>query len=203
MYCVYWIRQAKHTDPFAEGYIGITINLDERLRHHKNNKRKTPFTNAIKKYGWDNLVVEVLHKSLSQQEALTLEETFRPTQRIGWNCQKGGELGVERSWYEIEEHRNKHREATALATREAIRLKDSPTARSERAKLSWARNRDSYEGVSKGSSNPRAKLNEEQVRKIKYEMLPNNVPIKEIADQFNVKPHVINFIKQGKNWSHI
>ena len=202
MYCVYWIRLAEHSDVSTQGYVGITKNLKERIRGHKKNRRKTVLTSAAKKYSWDNLIVEVIYSELSLQEALSTEETLRPDQRIGWNCQRGGELGVESSWYDIDSNRQKHSEATSKATKEGIKAKDSKEARSYRAKKSWEENKDSYKGMSKGSNNPRALLNEQQVKVIKYELL-GNVPVQEIADMFGVKKHVINFIKYGKNWSHI
>jgi len=200
MYIVYWIKSSEHTDLFTQGYVGITKNLKERLKAHKKNKRKTPFTCAIKKYGFKNLIVEVLHEVATLQEALSIEETLRPTSKIGWNCQKGGELGVESSWYENEANRNKHKEATALATKEAIKLKDSKEARSNRAKDNWKTG--VYKDSFTGSKNPRALLNETQVKKIKYELL-DNYTNSEIAKMFNVKPHVIQFIRVGKNWKHI
>ena len=105
MYCVYWIRLKEHADVTDVGYVGITKNLAERLRAHKKNRRKSHLTNAFKKYGWDNLVVEVLHENLTLQEALSIEFSLRPTQSIGWNSQRGGELGVETSWYDNQDNR--------------------------------------------------------------------------------------------------
>lgn len=203
MYSVYWIKLESYTNAYTEGYIGITTNLKERLRSHKKNKRKSHFTSAIKSYGWNNLIVEVLHENLTLQEALSIEFSYRPTIRIGWNCQRGGELGVESSWYENEENRQRHKEATAKATKKAIALKDSTEARAERAKQNWINKKDSYKDISKGSKNPRALLNEEQVWEIKYILLPSGIHYKEIANMFCVGSHVINFIKTGKNWSYI
>jgi predicted GIY-YIG superfamily endonuclease len=200
MYNVYWIKSSEHTNPNTQGYVGITKNLKERLKAHKKNKHKTPFTCAIKKYGFKNLIVVVLHEVATLQEALSIEETLRPTGKIGWNCQKGGELGVESSWYNNEANRNKHKEATALATKEAIKLKDTKEARSNRAKDNWKTG--AYKDSFTGSKNPKALLNETQVVEIKYSLLPK-FSNKEIATMFNVKPHVIQFIRSGKNWRHI
>ena len=203
VYCVYWIRLESHTNTYTEGYIGITINLKERIRSHKKNKKTTHFFYATKKYGWNNLIVEVLHDNLTLQDALSTENTYRPQGNIGWNSQRGGELGVESSWYDNVENRQKHKEATSLATRKALSVKDNKKARSERAKQNWINNKTSYEGIVKGSKNPKAILNESQVWEIKYVLLPSGLHPKEIANLFCVKPHVINFIKYGKNWSHI
>lgn len=203
MYSVYWIRLEKHTNSYTEGYIGITCNLKERLRAHKKNRKTTHFFYAINKYGWNNLIVEVLHDSLTVQEALSIEELLRPSQSIGWNSQKGGELGVESSWYNIDSNRQKHRRATSEATKNGISLKDSTEKRALRAKQNWISNKDSYKDMSKGSNNPRAILNEEQVKKIKYSLIPLGLTNLEIALLFSVKPYVISFIRIGKNWKHI
>lgn len=201
MYCVYWIRREEHTSSSTEGYVGITSNLPERLRAHKKNRKKLPFTNAIKKYGFENLIVEVLHDNLNQQEALSIEKHLRPTQSIGWNSQRGGELGVESSWYLDKDNRNRHREATSKATKIGIAAKDTTEARAQRARDNWKHNRDSYKNISRGSNNPRAILTEEQVRAIK-KRLPFE-KTRALADEFNVRIHVIQQIKSGKNWSHI
>lgn len=200
MYCVYWIRLQEHTDITKQGYVGITKNLKERIKAHKKNKRNTRFTCAIKSYGFSNLVVEVIHDSLTLQEALSIEQKLRPTQSIGWNCQKGGELGVEPSWYTNEENRNKHKEATSKATKLGIQNKDSKEARSARAKK--CHETGNYKGSMTGSKNSKAILNEKQVKVIKYTLL-DKYSNKEIAEMFKVKPYVIQFIRSGKNWKHV
>lgn len=201
MYCVYWIRLEEHTDPLVQGYIGITSNLKERIRAHRKNKRKTVLTSVAKKYGWENLITESLYENLDQLAALSIEQTLRPTMRIGWNCQRGGELGVESSWYNDLDNRQRHSVATSNATKAGILKKDTHERRAARAKQSWENNRESYKDISKGSNNSRAILNEEQVRAIKYEL--NSLPVKQLANMFSVGYHVIYQIRSGKNWSHI
>lgn len=203
VYCLYWIRLKDHTCMYEEGYIGITTNMAERVRSHKKNKRHTPLTCAVKKYGWDNLIIDVLYEGLEKDIALELEREYRPSCGIGWNCQQGGNLGVEPEWYSVKENADKHSKATSAATKIGIQNKDSKEDRSKRAKKSWEKTRDKRMKAVKGSNNPRAILNEEQVKTIKYEMMPSGMSNKDIADQFGVKPYVISFIRTGKNWSHI
>lgn len=201
MYCVYWIKLRDHLDATATGYIGISKNLPERLRAHKKNRRKTHLTYAINKYGWENLIVEILHENLSLREALSIEFSLRPTKSIGWNSQRGGELGVEADWYTDESNRQRHKEATSTATKAGIALKDTSEARAQRARDNRVRNRDSYINVSVGSNNPRAILTEGQVRQIKT-MLPLK-SCKDLSKMFGVRLHVIQQIKSGKNWKHV
>lgn len=54
----------------------------------------------------------------------------------------------------------------------------------------------------KGSVNPRARLNEDQVRTIKSK-LRNGENYRAIAEEFGVSPLTIHSIKRGANWSHI
>lgn len=86
---VYWIHHVDHTDMFTQGYIGITNNLNARLRNHKSKKTNKHLVNAMNKYGWDNLVKEVI---LIADEAycLMIEATMRSFDNIGWNIVKGG-----------------------------------------------------------------------------------------------------------------
>lgn len=203
MYCLYWIRLEEHTDIYSQGYVGITHNYKERMRQHKKNKKENHFFNAIKKYGWDNLTKTVVVDGLNIEDALALERSYRPSSSIGWNSQQGGNLGVESSWYSDKENSDKHRNATSIATKSAIAEKDSHIARSNRAKESWRKTRDKRVAAVLGGNNPRAILNESQVRQIKYELIPQGLTNTEIANMFGVKHYVICFIRNGKNWSHV
>lgn len=202
-YCVYWIRKTNHTDPSSQGYIGITKDLKERLRSHRNNKKITKLTSSIKKNKWNNLVVDIVQEGLSLEEALEVERRFRPDPDIGWNHQAGGEVGVSSEWYRDSDNLEKHRKATSIATRKAIADKDSTEARSQRAKDSWKKTRKKREGLFLGEKNPRAVLKEEEVKEIKYVLIPEGRTNKEISEIYGVRPHVISFIRRGKTWKHV
>jgi predicted GIY-YIG superfamily endonuclease len=202
-YCVYWIHTSNHSDALSQGYIGITCNFKERLKAHRKNKKKTKLTDAIKAYGWENLHKDILFHNLSLQKALDIEHIYRIMPNIGWNLQKGGELGVDKSWYNLSENKRKHSLATSVNTKLGILNKDTVETRSNRAKLSRINNKESYKNVSVGSNNGKAKLNEDQVIKIKCELLPSEMTNKEIGLVYGVKPYVIQFIRIGKTWKHI
>lgn len=202
MYVVYWIKYPTEKSN-QNGYIGITKNLKERIKAHKKNKKKTILTSIIKKHGWDNLTLQVLYTNLTLEEALLRERELRPIENIGWNLQRGGEIGVLDTWYSYENNRSSHSLATSIGTKQGIMLKDTTEKRSKRAKESRKFNHKSYEGTNKGSKNPKAKLTEKQVYSIKVSLLRKEKSIKELAKLYNVKEYVIQFIKAGKTWKHV
>lgn len=85
-YTLYWIYDKnKHTDPFTQGYVGITKrSLAQRLSEHLNEKE------WIKERDYE---IVPLVENLTEQEALDLEIKYRPTEYIGWNKAKGGQAG--------------------------------------------------------------------------------------------------------------
>lgn len=97
MYYVYWYKLKEHIDPYKEGYIGITNNLERRekehLRRYKNptSEQNHPiFFRAIKKYTWNNIEKIVLYKAETRKAILEKEKEYRPLKNIGWNCTVGG-----------------------------------------------------------------------------------------------------------------
>jgi hypothetical protein len=90
-HCVYWIREQSHTDLMSQGYIGVSGNVDERFESHKGMYSGTNnyLCNAIKKYGWDNLVKSVLVFA-DKDYCFDIERKLRPADQIGWNLVMGG-----------------------------------------------------------------------------------------------------------------
>ena len=92
---VYWIRAQHHSDFMTEGYIGVSRDASKRWKYghfwaQKNNRHdNSRFANAIEKYGWDNLLKEILVIS-TEQYCYELEAKIRSTQHIGWNLAAGG-----------------------------------------------------------------------------------------------------------------
>ena len=86
---VYWIHHPNHTDIFNQGYIGISTNVKKRWDAHKNKTSNTHLKHAIDKYGWNNLVKEVVLIADSSY-CLMVELKLRAENAIGWNIVKGG-----------------------------------------------------------------------------------------------------------------
>ena len=90
-HCVYWIRRPEHTDITTQGYVGITDNFDRRMKQHKSKYNNcNHLVNSIKKYGWDNLVKEVVAVS-SIENVRSLEWLVRFKRDVGWNISIGGD----------------------------------------------------------------------------------------------------------------
>lgn len=98
---VYWYHLEIHNDPFNEGYIGVTNDINRRNLEHLNNigKIHNHFYNALQHYGKENVILTILQEGLTAQEAYDKEYLYRPTSNIGWNTAPGGSetLGMIRS----------------------------------------------------------------------------------------------------------
>lgn len=86
---VYWIHHSSHTDMFTQGYIGITARFARRMFEHKALTTNKYLSNAIKKYGWDNLVKKVILVA-DKEYCVDVETKLRSSDEIGWNLVKGG-----------------------------------------------------------------------------------------------------------------
>ena len=104
MYCVY-----KHTCPNGKIYIGITSNYSHRCcpSNYKHNIR---WTNAINKYGWDNIKHEILLEHLTKEEAcqkeIELIALYKSTEpKFGYNVNLGGNIPFNYGRHLSEEHK--------------------------------------------------------------------------------------------------
>jgi hypothetical protein len=86
---VYWIRHKDHTDIFSQGYVGVSKNTEARFKRHSKYSDNQHLKAAIKKYGWNNLIKQIV---LIGEEiyCYNLELKIRPTKQIGWNIAEGG-----------------------------------------------------------------------------------------------------------------
>ena len=90
MYKIYWIKYLDHNDPLKEGYIGLTSQtIQTRFMEHQGNKKNKLLANRCKK---ENVEVVCLEENLTKEQASLIEENYRPTENIGWNINKGGDL---------------------------------------------------------------------------------------------------------------
>lgn len=86
---VYWLRLPEHTDMFSQGYVGISNNTGKRFSAHKNSKQNPRLFRAIKKYGFDHIVKQIVLIS-DKDYCIDIEKKLRPEKMIGWNLEAGG-----------------------------------------------------------------------------------------------------------------
>lgn len=99
-WCVYC-----HTTPSKKRYVGITSKSPcKRWGNGKNYNANVHFSNAIKKYGWENITHEILEQNLSKETACELEKeyiklfnSYNP--EYGYNKTLGGESGAKQTDY--------------------------------------------------------------------------------------------------------
>ena len=87
----------KHTCPNGKVYIGITSrNPIDRWNNGNGYRLNCHFSNAIHKYGWDNIKHEILLTNLSKEEAQNSEKALIALHKsnnanYGYNHSAGGE----------------------------------------------------------------------------------------------------------------
>ena len=84
---VYWIHNEEHTDPYTQGYIGISSNVSKRLQHHSKwhceNKN-------LKEYYVNGGNIHTILFTGTKEECIKHEKLLRPENGIGWNIYRGG-----------------------------------------------------------------------------------------------------------------
>lgn len=91
---IYWIRLPEHNDITTQGYVGVTKSFGKRMITHKSKSEsgRTHFHKAIRCYGWDNLIKEVVIVG-NYDYCFYIEKKLRPENDIGWNGKIGGSGG--------------------------------------------------------------------------------------------------------------
>jgi hypothetical protein len=95
--CVYWIRLPEHSNKKTDGYVGVAVDFDLRMKDHyrETSRYDTHFARAIRFYGWKNLIKEIIFIGTDEQ-CFKYEKSLRPKFQIGWNEAIGG-CGGDRS----------------------------------------------------------------------------------------------------------
>lgn len=170
----------------GKNYIGQSINPDTRWKNHlkisSGGKEKYPtqyyaIHAAINKYGKDNFTFNSIDIEIDPDNIFKLEEYWisyykSNDPKYGYNLTSGGEclIGDLNPFY------GKHH--------------------SDKQKEKWSKDR---QGNLQGSNNPKVKLNEEQVREIKF----SKEKTKCLSEKFNIDRTIIQRIRSGKIWKHI
>lgn len=133
----------------SSGYVGITKRLVARWRNHRSKYSCCKiFKSAIKKYGdaleWDCIFTG------SQEDALSLENFYRPKPCIGWNLNVGGDVPGFYGRKHSEESKQKQRDASKACNNprsklmDVYRYEDNSLVASGVYLVEWARENDNF-----------------------------------------------------------
>jgi predicted GIY-YIG superfamily endonuclease len=147
---VYWIHYKEHTDPYTEGYIGVTNNLERRLTEHTSVKSKC---HHVKNRINNGAIVSVLHHVSSIDEALALELEYRPEEYIGWNICEGGGMPPKQTGEFLDTNRLRGDDRTAAQKEAAVNHSLKMKGRSV-----WNKDKKGLQSAwNKGIENPKMK----------------------------------------------
>jgi len=86
---VYWIRHKDHSDPYNQGYVGVTTNFSRRTKSHIREVKQSKHSNEfLLENLTDEVVIDLLFEGL-EEECYDLERKYRPFMYVGWNIAPG------------------------------------------------------------------------------------------------------------------
>lgn len=83
---VYWIHFPEETDPYTQGYIGVSSNFTTRLKAHIAGHGNS---NVYEAFKIDRAIIEIMLES-DEESCYNEEASLRPSPFIGWNFAEGG-----------------------------------------------------------------------------------------------------------------
>ena len=163
---VYWIHLDIHIDPYSQGYIGVTINFDRRIKSHIRSAKKCAHLNEHIQQNIlsDNIKIDILHED-EESICYEYEKKYRPELNIGWNIAKGGgEGGIVRTGYKLSEEFCENRRILMVGNKIASFSKGIPKSDEHRKKIS-----NSNKGKIVSDEQKQKQSNTMKGRKLSYE----------------------------------
>lgn len=211
-------------------YIGSSVNLYNRLHTHANNLKRNIHKNnhlqcSWNKYGASYFIFDVIEyvqdtNKLIEREQFWMDYFKSYDDNFGYNIDKFSKncLGIIRS----EETKIKISNSMkgikkSEETKQKMRRPKNKTLcktideinKSKKIKYKKPKYKKTKEEIHKqrsesqrGSNNPRAKLNENDIINIKL-LIINGIKIKDIAKQYQMSENSIYNIKNGVRWKHV
>ena len=198
-------------------YVGQTINPARRKAGHwstfKNEKNEYPLPRAMRKYGIENFVFEVIEECATQEvtnerEKFWIQHFDSRNRDNGYNLHVGGCVGNDESFQKISEalKGNKHcvgrkfsvetkKKLSAWQRGKTISEETREKIRQTSAKKQLQRGEHNSQYGKRGERHPRAKLTQEQADKIRERLKAGEKP-SDIAPEFNVSRYTIARIGQ-------
>lgn len=190
-------------------YVGKADTPHVRYRGHLRNARvgvNYPLYHAMRLYGVDTFEFSVIQELSGRQEALDAERYwvafFKSNDSdFGYNLTAGGD-GILHCSPEIRLKKSLSMKGCVISPEHRRRIGEANSKALRGVKHTPERNAQKSI-YTRGSRNPAAKLNEEQVREIKRLLVSRELTQGRIALKFGVSLATIKCIKNGKLWGHI
>lgn len=134
---VYWIHYKDHTDPYSQGYVGVTVDFERRIKSHINEAKNGIHSNEFLRQHLthNDIQIDILHID-EELVCYELERKYRPELNIGWNISKGGgEGGVIRTGYKLSEEFREKRKLAMIGNKIAAVNKGKPKSEEHRKKI--------------------------------------------------------------------
>ena len=201
-----------YTAPNGKRYVGQTVRLDKRIIQHKQGARNHNLASyncalhrAIRKYGYDSFVLDILEEDIPRSELDDREKYWIKEMdsfgENGYNMTEGGDGNLGRTW---SEEQRKDMSLKKMGQNKGIPLKEET-----KRKIGEA---------NKGKSHPiseetRRKISEHNARAVRKKVMFLNdgiyrgkpfypgmtfESVKDCADYFGVKLNTMSSIKAGK-----
>lgn len=192
----------KITSPSNKVYIGQSWNIERRKEEHRRAYNKCRIHYSIKKYGWLAHNFEIVHEfsdNITQEELDKFEvyywKNIKDSGIIMLNTREPGIGG-------------RHSEDTKSKMK--ISRKNQVFTEETKRKISISKkNGDNSAAIArtakyraKGSGNPRATLNEDQVMNIRIDYR-DGMKRKDIVLKYKSNKAIIDYICSNKSWKHV
>lgn len=194
----------RHITPNGKQYFGLT-STDVEIRWGKNgyNYRNQLFGRAINKYGWDNIIHEVIiqgdcNEMIESFEELCIHQFDTTNPEKGYNVHTGGSTGARGYKHTEEAKRNMSINKSGANNYFYGQTMDEE----QRKKISDTKLKNG-DGV--GEDNAAAILNEDIVRYCRsvYKFRDVEFGIKPLAERFGVNESTMGNAVNYRSWKHI
>jgi group I intron endonuclease len=203
------------TFPNNKKYIGKTEkSLDVRLRSHRHGAKYiyNRLYNAIRKYGWENIKIEILCEcettaQLNESEKSLIRQNKSDEIEFGYNQRSGGDGG-----FHSKETKEKISQKNK-GDKNGMFGKTSPNKGKKASEELKQKLSDSHIGqipwnkgtsylMPNGEEHPNSKISKEIAKKIRNEYY-NGMTVKKISEIFQISRSTINGILRNKIWKDI
>lgn len=183
--CVYWIHREGMSNPKTQGYVGVSSKgVDVRWIQHKSDAKlgsRCVVHNAMRKY--EDVVIKEL-VTADPEFCLMVEESLRPTLRIGWNIRSGGTTdGLGR---EVSEETRRKLSESKVGKHTGRTVSEETRKKISKSKLGTKLSQEVRDEMSRQRLGKKPNLSVEQ-RQARADRARNRVITQEMKDKISLK----------------